>query len=271
MNRLFPRIIVLSICIAFMLACDEEDTGINNRYITGIHIPEMAELYLPEFTLIHSRIGYFQGYEYTYKRTRDTAYIRLSVGVLKSGELADSIVKLFFNDISGYFQNGSVLGISIGDKFWFSGGNDIHSIQAVVFIRKNALLLIEGDMKLNEGVIPLAQKIDHDLVKGAPYVGLDDHLLLPVIYSITATKTILHENERAFITVLAADPYNQPLSFYGSLMNHDSSLPPNVFSITASKGSPGTPFYGKHSFVFLAINAGNLVSDWASIEIEYIP
>ncbi|MFN8207028.1 MAG: hypothetical protein U0T82_06410 [Bacteroidales bacterium] len=256
--------------VIFFLSCGkEEESSLPRKFITGIQMQEIVQLHAPEFMFVSRRSYYTMGFQYEFKRPSDSAYLVVSAAGYKTEAQADTLAKAYMYNISAPFREGSGLDFRLGDKFWFSGNRDMNYFYALLFIRKNVLVLIYTGYPY-ENVMPLAMKIDEELKNGSPRVRFSDYPLLPVIYSVTATKTVLKEDESTYITVHATDPYNEPLYYHSGETNHYDALPENVFLKSANRSSFRDPFTGKHQLSFWVINDLNMVSETAIFEIEII-
>jgi hypothetical protein len=271
-NRIKSKIFLLiSGCMIFWLlfSCDKEKDSINiESVVTRVDIEEMAKMHIPDFYLYNKYLRGITGTEYSFVRYSDSADISITIGLYKSAEIAENIANNFFNNISAGFNEGPHQGVSIGDKFWWFGGSglDYDNLMGIVFIRKNALFIMGCYYNYGE-LKTLAKKIDNDIINNADYVELEKTILLPVIYSITATKTVLKEGESAKIIIHAADPNNEPLEYIAYGIGHYEPDPENVFTIRAKSDYIGEPFFGSHIYEFYVINKSNIVSEVAKFEI----
>ena len=262
--------LLISGCIIFwsLFSCNKEKDSINlESVITRFDIEEMANIHLPDFYLHDKRFRDLLGNKYYFVRESDNVDVSITIGLYKSAEIAENNAINFFKYVSMAYIEGPPQGVSIGDKYWYSGfGLDFNNVTGIVFIRKNALFIMSCDNNYGD-LQTLAKNIDDDIINNAEYVELENTILLPVIYSITATKAVLKEGESAKITVHAADPNNEPLKYDAIGIGHYEPDPENVFTVIARRGSIGEPFFGSHIYEFFVINEINIVSEIAEFEI----
>jgi len=260
--------LLISLCMAFFLSfsCDKEKDAVHSdKFVVKVDIEGLAGKHLPGFYLYREWFRGMTGRDYTFKRDSDTAMLSIAAGLYKSAEAADSIARDYFMTVSAVFTEGLQPGSPVGDKYWYVGLDTMHP-EAIAFIRKNALFIMHGNEKYSD-IMQLAKKIDDDIVKDAGYIELKNTILLPEIFSITASKTVMKEGETSKITLHASDPDNESLEYYGYGIGHYEPDPENIFTLNAMSDFIGDPFYGSHVYWFMVINKSNVLSEIAEFEI----
>src|SRR4030042_325316 len=235
--------------IASLLSCDKEKDPDHMRpFVTRVDMDEMAAVHLPGFYLKDRDLRDYLGREYFYMRESDTTGLRITVGLFKSAVIAENVAMQYLNSVSVMFWEGTQVELSVGDKCWYSG-EDLEHTRCIAFIRKNAFFII-GNYYNYTDVRALAEKVDDGIMKNAGYVDLENTISLPVIFSITATKTILNEGEMSKITVHASDPNNESMEYQGIGIGHYDPDPENMFTVIAHPDNIGEPFFGPHKYNF---------------------
>ncbi|MBN1416880.1 MAG: hypothetical protein JW973_17415 [Bacteroidales bacterium] len=257
----------LYLSIGMALSCHrEKDPG---DFVTGVDIEAFASEYLSGYDLQQIETRDFLGMEYFYMHDSEGPAIRIIAGVYKSGDYADSMACFFRNMVSIVFVEGTYHASAMGDKCWYTG-LALDQALSILFIRKNALFIISGYYGYPD-VTSLAQQLDEGIMQNAVFVNRDQSIRLPVIDSVTATKTLMKAGETSKITLHASDPRNEPLAYVGIGIGHYEPDPENVFTVIAHTDFIGKPFFGAHVYQFLVINAINIVSETEEFEITISP
>lgn len=254
-------------CIAIMcslISCDD-GSSLDTRLVSEINMEEMAQLNLPDFNLVREGPKHYLGKEYVFVRESDATNVFITIGLHQSEIEAENIATDYLNDISMSMKDGPHQGVSIGDKYWWETGSDSDILTNIVFIGKNALFIMSshsyGELKT------LAVKIDNDIFNNADYVELENTIFLPVIDSITASKTVLKYGESSKLTVYASDPNNELLEYDVIGLSNYERDPENVFTEVATHDYVGEPFFGSHIYEFVVINESNVVSEIVEFEL----
>ena len=261
------KIFILICCVTIsssLFFCNKQDNI--ETIITKVDMEEMAHRHLPYFNLLRERSKYVYGREYVFVRESDSANIFITIGLHQSEKDAENIANNYFSEISMVMKEGPHQGVTIGDKYWWLAPfQDSSILTDIVFIRKNALFIMSSHSY--EELKELAKKIDDDIIIDANYVELENKILLPVIDSITASKTELKEGDTTKITIHASDPNNESLEYDAIGIGHYEPDPENVFTLISSPSNVPDPFWGSHVYEFIVINESNVVSEIAEFEI----
>jgi hypothetical protein len=163
------KYLFLLFLLILFIGC-EKDKQVVFR-INSIDIETMAQKHLPDFELIYQRQNWIF-YEYLFKRPNDNVEIILRINICNSKADADSIVNVYFSDISAYYSEGPFKGESVGEKFWWSTFTSTEYPSSIAFIRDN-LVFVLNEYGYSE-LISLAKKIDYDILHRASYITYDD-------------------------------------------------------------------------------------------------
>jgi hypothetical protein len=253
------------VIMSTLFSCDKNNE--TELIINKVDIEKMAQTHLQDFKLLRKRSKHIYGKEYVYSRESDSVNVSFKIGLHQSTEDAGKIADEYFNEISAVMNQGPYHDFSVGNRFWWlESSENSGNVMSIVFIRKNALFIMGCDYNYGE-LKTLAKKMDDDILNNAGYVDLGNTILLPVIDSITATKTVLKEGESAKITVHASDPNNEQLEYDAIGLGSYEPDPSNVFTLNATHDNVGVPFFGSHKYKFVVINESNVVSEVADFEI----
>lgn len=254
-------------CIAIMcslISCDD-DSSLARRFVSEINMEEMAQLNLPDFSLVREGAKFYEGKEYVFVRESDATNVFITIGLHQSEIDAEYIATNYLNYISISMNEGAHQGVSIGDKFWWETGSDSNILTNIVFIEKNALFIMSSHSY--DELKTLAVKIDNDILNNADFVELEKSIALPVIDSIAASQTVLRYGESSRITVYASDPNNERLEYIVVGLRNSDLDPENVFTEEATHDYVGEPFFGSHIYEFVVVNESNVVSEIVELEL----
>jgi hypothetical protein len=173
---MMKKIFILICCtvISCLFFCCSKQTNSDNMIITEIDEEEMAHRNLLYFNLIRESSVDSVRTEYVFKRERDSVIVFITIGLYKSGKDAENIAINYLNSISAHMEEGPHQGVLIGDKFWWwPTSADSNSLKNIVFLRKNALIIMScshtyRDLKM------LAKSIDDDIVNEESYITFSD-------------------------------------------------------------------------------------------------
>jgi hypothetical protein len=264
-NKVFLLILnTLIFCLFFSCGIEKDSDSIDS-VITKFDAEKMAQEHLTDYYLVRKRALWKYGREFVYSNN-DTINIFITVGLYQSDNEAENNVNTYLNNSSAVWNAGMHQGESIGNKFWWLAPfQDSSILTNIIFIRKNASFIMSSHT--NEKLKELAKKIDNDIINHSDYIDLDKTIQLPVIDSITASKTVLKEGDIAKITVHASDPNNEILEYDAIGVGNYEPDPENVFTEIITRDYVGEPFYGSHVYDFVVINESNVVSEVANIEL----
>ncbi len=253
----------------------------NDSFVAGIDIPALAGNHLEDFKLVNSTTFFYSVKKYSFKSNINGAVLRICIGIFPSVKETEEVVLDSMNEAAAGGKEGPFNGVDIGDNDWYFGyytspDKEYHP-SSIVFIRKNVIIMVGPTIASSEDYYPdilsLAQKIDDDIMKGAPYVILTDTLSPPVIHSVSLSKNVLVEGEEATITINASDPLSQ-IEHYrtlGGAIKYEND-PVNVFRTVADRGLFKEPFFGTHTIKIWVINKNNFFSRIYEVKLTfYLP
>lgn len=242
-----------------------KDESQKDTYITGFDTEGMRKKHLSDFTLVRKRARWNEGREFVYRDVNDNGnLVLIRIGIHSSKSKALEIAEEYNRGTSLVPQEDS---LGFGDRSWWMPDVDSPDTVAYHFLRNNMFVIVNShtyDYLLN-----LTRAIDEDIVNGTDYIKKSNSISLPIIHSVSASKTNVREGESTKITINASDPSAEPLEHvsHPGLIHFDSD-PPNVFTFIASRDYVPAPFWGSHIFNFIVFNESNVSSEIAELEIE---
>jgi hypothetical protein len=237
------------------------------EYINKLDASKIAERHFPNSQLIRKTPKWNYGREYVYKLNNENAHIYITIGLYKSDSSAFEVANQYLNIISMRMNEG-LKQENIGDKFWWwSVNNEIRAITSIVFIRKNALIIL-GSQNYS-GLLNLAKLIDEDISKNEPFISMDAIIETPKIHSITRNADKTNPLEFTKFSVDASDINNEILDFqfFPGLTNFEND-PNNVFTYINAKHDIENNAM-KHKIKIIAINENNVVSEITLFDIDF--
>ncbi|MEN8158105.1 MAG: hypothetical protein ABFS10_14225 [Bacteroidota bacterium] len=259
----------ISVLLIILAACNEDPEELN-QLVNGVDMEELVSVHLPGYELVRSRLMFDWGREYVYQSNDEAKNLHMKVGVYPSVEKAEEAAGAYAMLCSAVFYPGPYDSYMVGDRCWspyFHGENQ--EIMAIVFIRKNMLINISSGDGFGE-VGTLAKAIDEGILDRDDYIDLAHELQLPVIDSITATKSVLREGESTTVTVYASDPGNQSIEYDVIGMTKLDTEEGNSFREHATVDFMGANLTGTHSYNFLVMNEANVYSEMATFQLTVL-
>lgn len=250
-----------------MVSCEKaKEHRYDSEFVTGINAEGFRERYLPGYTTLRERGRFSEGREYVFKKDGNIVFLR--IGVFQSKEESLEMVEKLNSMCSIRPQEDSLKTLDLADICWWMPKPSSTDTVEYHYIRDNVYVLVNSHSIGNKDLIGLAKSLDKDIVNGSDYVRRAELLNPPIINSIKASNTILHEGDILKITVNATDSYNSSIEFIGEQCCSLDKDPENVFTISVTSEHVPEPFIGLHTFRFQVINEVNVLSDIGEIEIE---
>ena len=168
-NQVVKRIFILIGCLTVhysLFYCDGSDKVGN--IICDIEMEQMAQLNLPDFSLLRESSIDSLRTEYVFYRMDDSVKLFITLGLYHSEQDVQDVANNYVNSISLYLDEGPHQGVSIGNKFWWDTGSDPDVLTDIVFTRKNALFIMNS--RKYEDLKTLAIKIDNDIFNKESYI-----------------------------------------------------------------------------------------------------
>ena len=266
------KIIILLFLLSFTSSCTKDKNPISNNddiFITKFSMEGMRNEHLPDFDFVRKQARWREGREFVLKNENTDNIIYIRVGIHPSKIKAQEIVEEYMKWTAAVFREDSMKVLGIGDRCWWTSSFDKPS--NYIFIRNNFFIsVMSSPMHYYQDILKLTKLIDNNIINNTDYVEIGNSILLPEIHSITALKTELQEGENTKVTIHASDPYNESLEYVVVGLTHVEIDPENVFTLTATRSHVPSPFFGPHSYNFIAVNESNVVSEVVEFEIKII-
>ena len=262
------KIIILLFLLSFTSSCTKDKNPISNNddiFITKFSMEGMRNEHLPDFNFVRKRARMREGREFVLKNENTDNIIYIRVGIHPSKIKVQEMVEEYNNGSAAVWIEDSEKVLGIGDRCWWMSVDKPYSYH---FIRNNIFISVNSHDY--QDILILTKSIDNDIINNANYVEIGNSILLPEIHSITALKTELQEGENTKVTIHASDPYNESLEYVVVGLTHVEIDPENVFTLTATRSHVPSPFFGPHSYNFIAVNESNVVSEVVEFEIKII-
>lgn len=262
------RLLICIVMLGTIISCHTEKSEDEmETVITKVDMEAMARELLPGYELNRANILYIFGREFVFTKDKDVVFV--TIGLHETANKADSIAQIYINDFNGKMQEGEYLGLSIGDKLWWSPTNGSQMLTNILFRRRNALVIFSYHNNQTD-LEQLAKKMDDDFLKAAGYVDLGTTMVLPVIDSITISKPVLKEGETTKITIHVFNLNNEPLEYSAVGVTHYNVDPENVFTERAVRGYIEAPFFATHQYGAVVMNKSNAISEETHFQITVI-
>jgi len=237
-------------------------------FATGIDISDLVEQHLQEFKLEPLRFMYPRQKVFIANRSIDSTVIYIMAGVYPSVEEAEEVVLKHINNLTASYQEGPVMGESIGDNAWWFGSQEF-PVESIVFVRKNVFFSISiMESKGQIDILSIAKAVDMDIMNGTDYIPRTNSLNPPRIESLGLSKTSVNEGETSVLTIQATDPAGKKL-FYSVNRGFQSREKENVFTIEAIRDYFPEPFFGSHILEAWVANEDNFFSKVFKTQITF--
>lgn len=204
--------LILCLLPLIFISCKkDDDKELRLPYITSVDMEKMAQFQLSGYQLQESHISYIYGREYVYSKEQQKVVV--TIGLHRSDTDASSIFGRYVSHASETMKEVELEGIYIGEiqRSFSSGVNS--GLTTLVFIRKNALVIINGTENSSINLVELAERIDNDLQKNSTYVKRAAEMTGPWSVKVELSKSIFYEGDTAKVIVSSDDTSNEPLEY----------------------------------------------------------
>ena len=267
LNKLILIFLILTILLLLIYCEKIVEPTIKEIFITRFDVEGMRKEHLSNFRTVRKRARFNEGREFVFQELNDKNNVVLfRVGIHSNSLKAQKIAEEYNSWCWIPPQEDTKRVFGIGDKCWWMRNIDSSDTVAYHFIRHNMFIIVNSHSYHN--LLQLTRSIDNDILNNANYTNKANSISLPIIQSISASKTELREGDTAKITINASDPNNEPLEYVCIGLAQPDSNPINVFTIEASRGNIADPFWGSHTYKFQVINGSNILSESAEITIN---
>lgn len=271
-NKYQSYLIITLFSIIFLSALGSLDLKAqeykNDSYISRFDADIMSKKYLKDFELVRKRASWNYGRVFVYRNSKANECIFITIGLHSSADAANNIANNYLNEISVRMSSGQYDKKLLGDKFWYlTSSNDSNSITNIVFLRKNALLILSCSPTFRE-LFQLAKKIDEGITNGDSFVNMNLKIETPVIETFEVIKEMVKPNDFAKIRIKGAGVNNEPLEFQffpGLMKNNVDSE--NVFTFESSLNFTDKSS-GMQVIKAIAISESNVVSPVVELKIK---